>query len=380
MLENQGNLRERVRRLGGPAGYDTFWGLVAAEPVSVLPTVRTAILLWRDRESQRLNEPWVRPLELGVVVAAAAAFGTVGGPSVAGLVASATSLVFGVMFVVLVLHFALSSRTTALSAAVPAVACVAVSTVPMVRETRWYDLLVGVAFAGAGLVAAALWPYARSWWAERLRWKDPELALVAALLKFGDRVESDPTPPDRRRAVAELDRAAQRFELSWPRVNRTGVDITDRQLRAWAGRIRAETRELQRLFAFGVPQTVPLLMSTYELIQAIVNRYPLTSHEEAWTRHGSWRRPPTSTIGRLWVGGRQFARYVLRCALAGLIAITALLLLAVTVWPAVPPFIGTHVSPELGSALSFDPTVRVFVAGISLSLFPLAARAFTRRR
>ncbi|GIJ10647.1 hypothetical protein ACFFMR_15530 [Micromonospora andamanensis] len=379
-LENQQTLRERFRRLGGPAGYDTFWGFVDTEPVSVLPTVRTAILLRQAAAAQPLDGPRPRPLMVGVVVAAAAAFGIVGGPSVAGLVAAATTLIVGVILATLVLHFAVASRTAALGATVPTVACVAASTAPAVHGTRWYDLLVGVAFAGAGLVAAALWPYARAWRAERLRWSEPDLALVAALLEFGERVESDPLPADRRRAVTELDRAAERFELAWPRVNRTGVDITDRQLRGWAGRIRAETRELQRLCASGTPQRVALLLCTYELIQAIVNRYPLTSHEEGWILHGSWRRPPTSALGRLWARSRQSARYVRQCLLAGLIAIAALLLLAATVWPAVPAFVGTNVSPGLGSALSFDPTVRLFVAGISLSLFPLAGRAFTRRR
>lgn len=243
--------------------------------------------------------------------------------------------------------------------------------------TRWYDVLVGLAFAAAGVFVAAMRLIALAWRAERIHWTRPDVAMVAALLEFSDSVEF--APQDRRQAVAALDRAATRFELEWHRANQTGVDVTDRQLRGWAGRIRAETRELQRWCAFGTPSTFALLMQTYGLILAIVNRDSIDEQEDAWVRHGSWRRPPTSALARLWVRGKQSGRYVRQCLLAGFIAITALLLLADTVWSAVPTFIGTHVSRALGSALNFDPTVRVFVATISLSLFAVAGRAFTRR-
>jgi sirohydrochlorin ferrochelatase len=154
-------------------------------------------------------------------------------------------------------------------------------------------------------------------------WKRPDVALIAALLEFADSVESDLPPPSRRRAVETLDRAAARFELEWHRVNRTGINVTDRQLRAWAGRIRAETRELQRAFAFGPPSREVLLLQTYELIRAVVNRYMLADHENTWVRHGSWRKPPTTTLARLWVRGRTSGRYVLQCLLAAFIAAAA---------------------------------------------------------
>jgi hypothetical protein len=382
-LSNRKLFRERNRSLGLPAGYDTFWGFIDVDPVSVVPTLRTAnvALDWRDLALQRLSVPRPLTLTVGVVVAAAAMFGIVGGSSDRRMVAVATSLIVGVMIAVVVPRFAIMtpSRLAAIGVAA-ALGCVAVSAVPAIHVTRLSDILVGLAFVGAGLAVAALWPIAQAWRIEREHWKHPDVALVASLLKFSDCVESDPASEDRRRAVAALDRAATRFELSWHHVNRTGVDVTDRQLRAWASRIRAETRELQRWFAFGAPSTIALLMHTYELIQAIVNRYSLDDHEDAWIRHGSWHRPPTSTLARLWARSKVSGRYVRQCLLAGLIATTASLLLADTVWSAVSTFIGTHLSRSLGSALNFDPTVRVFVATISLSLFAVAGRAFTRRQ
>ncbi|MEU4337959.1 hypothetical protein AB0F59_25450 [Micromonospora lupini] len=379
---NHRNTRERFGWDGLPAGYDTFWGLVDVDPVSVLPTVRGArlSLRWLDVASRSVRTPQRLPLLLGAVVATVGAFGIVGGSLAHRLATCATSLVLGVVAALVVSRRATSYRVAAIGGAAVAVACVAVSTVPTIRATRWYDVLMGLAFAGAGLVIAALWPLVRRWRIEQDLWADPELALVAALLEFADSVESDPVTQDRRGAVQALDRAATRFEFAWHRVHRTGVDVTDRQLRGWAGRIRAETRELQRSFAFGDPSKVRLLLSTYLLIQAIVNRYPLDAKEDGWVRHGSWRRPPTSAIARLWARGKQSGRYVRQCLLAAVIASAALLLLAVTVWSAVPTFIGEHISRDLGSALTFDPAMRVFVATISLSLFALAGRAFTHRR
>ncbi|MEU5780953.1 hypothetical protein [Micromonospora lupini] len=379
---NRRNERERFGWDGLPAGYDTFWGLVDVDPVSVLPTVRGARLKlgWMDIALDSARTPQRLPLLLGAVVATVGAFGIVGGSLVHRLAACATSLVLGVVAALVVSRRATSYRVAAIGGAAVAVACVAVSTVPTIRATRWYDLLMGLAFAGAGLVIAALRPLVRRWNLEQFVWTRPDMALVAALLEFADCVESNPEIQDRRRAVQALDRAATRFEFAWHRVHRTGVDVTDRQLRGWAGRIRAETRELQRSFAFGDPSKVRLLLSTYLLIQAIVNRDPLDHNEDDWVRHGSWRRPPTSAIARLWARGRQSGRYVRQCLLAAVIASAALLLLAVTVWSAVPTFIGEHISRDLGSALTFDPTMRVFVATISLSLFALAGRAFTHRR
>ncbi|MGC4878203.1 hypothetical protein ACLQ26_18345 [Micromonospora sp. DT43] len=379
---NRRNTREKFGWDGLPAGYDTFWGHVDVDPVSVAPAVRGAriTLDWLDFASRSVGTPQRLPLLLGAVVATVGAFGIVGGSLVDRLAACATSLVLGVVAALVASHRALSYRAAATGGAAMAVACVAVSTTSTIRATRWYDVLMGLAFAGAGLVVAALWPIVRRWRVERDLWTRPELAMVAALLEFADCVESDPETQDRRDAVQALDRAATRFEFAWHRVHRTGVDVTDRQLRGWAGRIRAETRELQRAFAFGDPSKVRLLLSTYLLIQAIVNRYSLDDNEDDWVRHGSWRRPPTSAIARLWALGKQSGRYVRQCLLAAVIASAALLLLAVTVWSAVPTFIGEHVSRDLGSALAFDPTMRVFVATISLSLFAVAGRAYTHRR
>ncbi|CCH19231.1 hypothetical protein [Micromonospora lupini] len=378
----RGNEREDFRRRGLSAGYDTFWGHVDDDPVSVLPIVRGAMLTlrWLDVASRSARTPQRLPLLLGAAVATAGAFGIVGGPPAHRLAACATSLVLGVVAALVVSRRVTSYRVAAIGGAALAVACVAVSTVPTIGATRWYPVLMGLAFAGAGLVVAALWPVVRRWRVERDLWTRPELALVAALLEFADCVESDPVTQDRRAAVQALDRAATRFEFAWHRVHRTGVDVTDRQLRGWAGRIRAETRELQRSFAFGDPSKVRLLLSTYLLIQAIVNRLPLDNKEDDWVRHGSWRRPPTSAIARLWARGKQSGRYVRQCLLAAVIASAALLLLAVTVWSAVPTFLGEHISRDLDPALTFDPTMRVFVATISLSLFALAGRAFTHRR
>lgn len=381
-LANRKKAREEFRRSGLPAGYDTFWGHVDDDPVSVVPIVRGARLTldWLDFALRPVRTPQRLPLILGVVVAAIAVFGIVGGSLAHRLVVFATSLVLGVVVALAVLLLAIPYRLAAIGGAAMAVVSVAASATPAIHATRWYDVLVGLAFAGAGLVVAALWPLVHVWRVERDLWTRPHLALVAALLEFGDCVEADPAPPDRRRAVQALDRAATRFEFAWHRVNRTGVDVTDRQLRGWAGRIRAETRELQRWFAFDAPSKVHLLLRTYLLIQAIVNRYSLDDHEDRWVRHGSWHRPPTSAVARLWARGKQSGRYLRQCLLAAVLAIAALLLLAVTVWGAVPTFIGTHVSRELGSALTFDPTMRVFVATISLSLFAVAGRAFTHRR
>jgi hypothetical protein len=375
--------RERGNRLHGLAAvYDTFWDHVDDDPVSVVPTVQdaTRTLAWRDLALDALRTPRRPPLMVGVMVAAVAAFGIVGGPVAHRLVALTTSLLFGAILAQVVARLAIPYRGAAVGGGAVAAVCVAVSAVPTIRVTRWYDVLVGLAFAGAGLLFVALRPIMGAWRVERDHWARPDVALIAALLTFADCVESDPAPQDRRRAVEALDRAATTFEFAWHRVNRTGVDVTDRQLRAWAGRIRAETRELQRWCAFDAPSKVYLLLRTYLLIQAIVNRYSLDDHEESWVRHGSWRRPPTSAIARLWVRGRRSGRYVRQCLLAAVIASTALLLLAVTVWSAVPTFVGVHVSRDLGSALNFDPTMRVFVATISVSLFAVAGRAFTHRR
>ncbi|MCX5065462.1 hypothetical protein OOJ91_06170 [Micromonospora lupini] len=375
--------RERGHRLHGFAiGYDTFWDHVDDDPVSVVPTLR-AVELALDRRYVALRSLWtprLPPLMLGVGVAAIAAFGIVNGPLAHRLVALATSLLFGVTFALVVSRLVIQCRVVAVGGGAVAAACVVVSTVPTIHGTRWYDVLVGLAFAGAGLLAVALWPIMRERRVERDHWTRPDVALIAALLDFAVWVEFNPATQDRRHAVQALDRAATTFEFAWHRVHRTGVDIADRQLRGWASRIRAETRELQRWYAIGVPSKLSLLLRTYLLIQAIVNRFPLDDHEDGWVRHGSWRRPPTSAIARLWVRGRQSGRYVRQCLLATVIASAALLLLAVTIWSAVPTFIGGHVSRDLGSALTFDPTMRVFVAGISLSLFALAGRAFTHRR
>ncbi|MET8365032.1 hypothetical protein ABZU53_15875 [Micromonospora sp. NPDC005194] len=374
--------RERGHRLHGFAvGYDTFWDHVDDDLMFVVPTVRAAelALAWRHCALRSLWTPGLLPLLFGAVVAAVAAFGIVGGPLAHRLVAFATSLLFGFIVALVVSRLAIQCRGVAVVGGAVAAACVAVSTVPTIHGTRWYDVLVGLAFAGAGLLFVALWPIVREWRIERDHWTRPDVALIAALLEFADWVELNPATEDRRRAVEALDRAATTFEFAWHRVNRTGVDVTDRQLRAWAGRIRAETRELQRWCAFGAPSKVYLLLRTYLLIQAIVNRYSLDDHEESWVRHGSWRRPPTSAIARLWVRGRRSARYVRQCLLAAVIASVALLLLAVTVWSAVPTFVGVHISRDLGSALNFDPTMRVFVATISVSLFAVAGRAFTHR-
>ncbi|MFD0783355.1 hypothetical protein ACFQZ8_05385 [Micromonospora azadirachtae] len=373
--------KEKLRLAPHLAGYDTFWGYVDVDPVSVVPTVRAArrALDWRNVALRRWSMPHPLALIVNVVVAAAAALGIAGGPAAHRLVAFAACLIFGVWFVKMVSSLAISSRLAAIVAAAAALACAVALAASTVHMTRWYDVLVGIALAAAGLFVAAMWPIVQAWRVERIYWTSPDGAMVAALLEYGDCVESDPAPQDRRQAVAALDRAATRFEIEWHRANRTGVDVTDRQLRAWAGRIRAETRELQRGFAFGAPSTYVLLMRTYKLMQAIVNRYSLDDHEDTWVRHGSWRRPPTSALARLWVRSKQSGRYVRQCLFAGFIAVTALLLLADTVWNAVPTFIGTHVSRGLGSALNFDPTVRVFVATISLSLFAVAGRVFTRR-
>ncbi len=381
-LANRKNEREELRQRGLPAGYDTFWGHVEDDPVSVVPTLRDAIrtLDWLDRALQPLRTPQLPPLLVGVGVAAVAAFGIVGGSPTHRLAATATSVLLGVVAALVVVRLAIPTRVTASGGAAVAVVSVAVSATPAIHLTRWHDVLVGLAFAGAGLVVVALWPLASEWRIRRDLWTRPHLALVAALLEFGECVEADAAPSSRRRAVQALDRAATRFEFAWPRVNRTGVDVTDRQLRAWTGRIRAETRELQRGLAFHAPSKLHLLLRTYLLIQAIVNRHTLDENEDRWVRHGSWRRPPTSAIARLWARGKQSGRYVRQCLLAAVLASAALLLLAVTVWSAVPTFIGTHVSRDLGSALTFDPTMRVFVATISLSLFAVAGRAFTHRR
>ncbi|MEU1588153.1 hypothetical protein [Micromonospora sp. NPDC005710] len=382
VLANRRKEREEFRRRGLPAGYDTFWGHVDDDPVSVTATVRGARLTldWLDVALHPLRTPQRLPLVLGVLVAAIAAFGIVGGSLADRVVASATSLLLGAVAALVVSRLAVGYRVAAIGGAVAAVASVAVSATPEIHPTRWYDVLVGLAFAGSGLAAAALWSSVCVWRVERDVWTRPHLALVAALLEFGECVDADPAPPDRRRAVQALDRAANRFEFAWHRANRTGVDVTDRQLRGWAGRIRAETRELQRGVAFDAPSRVHLLLRTYLLIQAIVNRHSLEDNEELWVRHGSWHRPPTSAVARLWARGKQSGRYLRQCLLAAVLAITALLLLAVTVWNAVPTFIGAHVSRDLGSALTFDPTMRVFVATISLSLFAVAGRAFTHRR
>ncbi|MEU8166810.1 hypothetical protein AB0B97_09875 [Micromonospora sp. NPDC049004] len=377
------NRREHGNRLHGiVAGYDTFWDHVDVDPQSVVPTVRDAkiALAWRDVSLQFLRTPGPLPLLFGAVVAAVAAFAMVGGPLAHRLVAAATSLSVGVVLALAVSRLAVPYRGAAVGGGAAVAACVAASAVPTIQATRWYDVLVGLAFAGAGLLFVALWPLVRAWRVEREHWTRPDVALIAALLEFADHVESDPAPPERRRVVEALDRAATTFEFAWHRVNRTGVDATDRQLRAWAGRIRAETRELQRWYAFDAPSKVYLLLRTYLLIQAIVNRYSLDDHEEGWVRHGSWRRPPTSAIARLWVRGKRSGRYVRQCLLAAVLASVALLLLAVTVWSAVPTFVGVHISRDLGSALNFDPTMRVFVATISVSLFAVAGRAFTHRR
>ncbi len=380
-LSNRKRRRERNRELGLPAGYDTFWGFVDIDPTSVVSTVRTAkmALELRDFALQRLTMPGPLALVVSAVMAAAAAYGFSGGSLTDRLAACATSLVVGIMLAMAVPGVAKPPRLIAIAAAAAAAACVALSALPVIHVTRWYGVLVGLAFSGAGLAAAALWPITRAWRIEKSHWTSPDVALVGAILEFADGVELDLGPEARRRAVAALDRAATRFELAWHRERRTGVDTTDRQLRGWAGRIRAETRELQRWFAFGSPSTLALLMRTYELIQAIVNRYSLEEHEDTWIRHGSWSRPPTSTLGRLWARSKVSGRYARQCLIAGFITIVAAVLLADTIWSAVPAYIGTHVSQELGEALTFDPAVQLFVAGISLSLFGIAARAFARR-
>ncbi|MEU8179290.1 hypothetical protein AB0B86_00780 [Micromonospora sp. NPDC049047] len=377
------NRREGGKRLHGIlAGYDTFWDHVDVDPQSMVPTVRAAklALARRDVALHFLRTPGPLPLLFGAVLAAVAAFAMVGGPLAHRLVASATSLSVGVVLALAVSRLAVPCRGVAIGGGAAVAACVAASAVPTIQATRWYDVLVGLAFAGAGLLFVALWPVVRAWRVERDHWTRPDVALIAALLEFADHVESDPAPPDRRRAVEALDRAATTFEFAWHRVNRTGVDVTDRQLRAWAGRVRAETRELQRWYAFDAPSKVYLLLRTYLLLQAIVNRYSLDDNEEGWVRHGSWRRPPTSAIARLWVGSKRSGRYLRQCLLAAVLAGVALLLLAVTVWSAVPTFVGVHISRDLGSALNVDPTMRVFVATISVSLFAVAGRAFTHRR
>ena len=372
---------EHHRNLGLPAGYDTFWGQVDDDPVSVAPTVVAANEAWARRAFalSRWDRPRPGTLLVGAVVAAVGASALVGGSYAHGLAAFATSLVFGVVFAAVVWRFAVPVRPAAVGGAAVAMVCAAVTAVPVVHASRWYSLVVALAFAGGGVVSAALWPIAQAWRVDREHWRRPDVALVAALLRFGDCVESGPTHQDRRRAVAALDRAATRFEFAWGRVYRTGVDVTDRQLRGWAGRIRAETREVQRRFAFDPPSTFVLLMQIYELIRAMVNRYSLADHEEIWVQHGSWRRPPTSALARLWSRGKVSGRYVRQCVLAGFVAAVALFLLADTVWGAVSTFVGSHVSRDLGSALTFDPTVRVFVATISLSLFAVAGSAFSRR-
>jgi hypothetical protein len=377
-LSNRKKLRERDRSHGLAAGYDTFWGFVDNEPASVLPMVESAVaaLHRRDVALARRTTPWPPGLMAGVLVMAAVAFGVAGGPAGRRAATAATTcLVLAVAFIWAALNFPFPPRL----AAIVAVACLAASAVPAIHVTLWYDVLVGLAFAGAGVAITGLQPIARRWRIERNHWNRPDVAMVGALLEFADSVESDPLPPARRLAVAALDRAATRFELEWQRVNRTGVDITDRALRAWAGRIHAETRELLRVFAFGPPSTEALLLGIYELVQAIVNRYSLNDHEDAWVRNGSWRKPPTTTLARFWVRSKASARYVRQCLLAGFIGAAALSLLADTVWSAVHTFIGTHVSRHLGSALNFDPTVQLFVAGLGVSLFAVAGRAFNRR-
>ncbi|MBC9003864.1 hypothetical protein [Micromonospora aurantiaca (nom. illeg.)] len=336
-LANRSRKRDHERRVGFFDIYDHFWGYVDDDPPeSALPTVRAANLALdrRDLAQQRLSRPQPLALKLNVVVAAIATLVIVDGSATLRLAAFAACLIFGFWFAIMVSSFAISARMAAIGAAAAAVACVVASAVPTIHATRWYDVLVGLAFAAAALFVGAMWPLVLAWRVERNHWARPDVAMVAALLEFGDRVEFG--PEHRRHAVAELDRAATRFELAWYRVNRTGVDVTDRQLRGWAGRIRAEARELQRSWAFGTPSTFALLMHTYKLILAIVNRYSLEEQEDTWVRHGSWRRPPTSTLARLWVRSKQSGRYVRQCLLAGFIAITALLLLADTVWSAVP--------------------------------------------
>jgi hypothetical protein len=180
-LSNRKSVRERHRSLGAPAGYDTFWGHVDVDPASVVPTVQTAkvALAGRDFALQRLRMPWPLTPMIGVVVAAAAPFGIVGGSSAHRLAAFATSMVFGLMFAIVVRSFAIPFRLAATGAAAAAVACVAVSAVPAIHGTRWYGVLVGLAFAGAGLVVAALWPIAQAWRIEQNHWRRPDVARAS---------------------------------------------------------------------------------------------------------------------------------------------------------------------------------------------------------
>jgi hypothetical protein len=118
-----------MRKLGLPARYDTFWGFVDDEPISVVLTVRAAMVA-RDRRDLALmwsTAPNRPALIAGVVVIAAAAFGIVGGSAVHRLVAAATTcLILGVTFVWAGLNLPVPPRL----AAVAAVACVAAQPFP----------------------------------------------------------------------------------------------------------------------------------------------------------------------------------------------------------------------------------------------------------
>jgi hypothetical protein len=70
---------------------------------------------------------------------------------------------------------------------------------------------------------------------------------------------------------------------------------------------------------------------------------------------------------------------VCRARCSGVPPIGQTFLLADTVWSAVHIYLGKHLSHQLGSALNFDPTVQLFVAGLGVSLFAVAGRAFSRR-
>jgi hypothetical protein len=252
---------------------------------------------------------------------------------------------------------------------------------PMWRAVASAALVGALTLLGVLTVLAVLTALI-AWRARRQRDRIPEDALLASLVSAGYLFDDDPQSIDHPRVagsvVRDLDTAATRFFLQWPRSRATKVASVDWQLRRWARRVVVDTRELQTRIAVGGRSNDDILDRLYSTIMHIVDRDPL----DGVKREARWRRRGMYFGGRATLSWhlRRWSRLASRVLLGASAGAAGALVLAASVWLSVPQFMIDRGWTWLGNALTFDPDMRVFVAGIGLSLLAVAQRAWTRLR
>jgi hypothetical protein len=257
--------------------------------------------------------------------------------------------------------------------------------VTRVSSPAWRAVCLGLliwALTYRGLVALLAAAAGVSWRLVRRRlWSMPDEALVDAL----HRAEM----PLRRRGalprelivhlIRRLEEVAREYEIASTRAWRTRVPIVDVEVRRWVRSVIGMIRALQIGMALNAisPEGVSTRLQT--IMEAVATRDLAPGAQLG--RDKIWDNPPmfTNHLGG-WVRGRRYLSRIGWALCAFATAVAGLTVLATSVWPAVPHEMVRAGWPWLGHVLTFDADVRVFTAGVGLSLLAVAQRTWSRAR